>query len=201
MTKTQAEKIISIIKEAGILRSRDLDMYHIHPQSLHRLVKNGKVVRVGRGLYTLPDVEITSSYHSFAETSKRIPNGVICLLSALTFHELTTQVPFEIWIALDEKAWRPRENGIPIHIVRFSKKAFTEGVEEHLIESVSVKITNPAKTVADCFKYRNKIGLDVALEALKEGLHEGKFTRDEVWHYSKICRVTNVIRPYMEAMT
>ena len=201
MKMTQAEQILSIIKKAGILRSRDLDAYHIHPESLSRLVKIGKVKRVGKGLYTLPDMEPESSFNRFAEITKLIPNAVICLLSALTFHEITTQIPFQVWIALDEKAWQPKEKGFSVKVVRFSGKGLKEGIDEHMIENVPVKITNPARTIADCFKYRNKIGLDVALEALKDGLRQRKCTRDELWKFAKICRVTNIIRPYMEALS
>jgi predicted transcriptional regulator of viral defense system len=114
---------------------------------------------------------------------------------------MTTQAPFEVWIALNEKAWRPKEGGVPIRIVRFSTLSLSKGYEQRSIEGVPVKITNPAKTIADCFKYRNKIGLDVALEALRDGLRQRKCSRDEIWRYAKICRVTNIIRPYMEALS
>ncbi|MFC1501999.1 type IV toxin-antitoxin system AbiEi family antitoxin domain-containing protein [bacterium] len=201
MKKTQSEQILAIIKNRGIIRSRDLDEYFIHPESLSRLVRNGKVKRVRRGIYTLPDNEPASSFHGFAEITKLIPNAIICLLSALNFHDITTQIPFQVWIAIDERARRPEKKSLALRLVRFSGNTLTEGVEEHLIENVPVKITNPARTIADCFKYRNKIGLDVALEALKDGLQQRKCTRDELWKYAKICRVTNVIRPYMEALS
>ena len=201
MKKTQTEQIQAIIEKNGIIRSRDLDEYFIHPESLSRLVRNGKVKRIGRGIYTLTDNEPASSFHHFVEIIKLIPNAIICLLSALTFHEITTQMPFQVWIALDEKARRPRENGYVIQVVRFSAKGLEDGVEEYMIDKVPVMITNPARTIADCFKYRNKIGLDVAMEALKDGLQQRTCTRDELWEYAKICRVTNVIRPYMEALS
>ena len=135
-----------------------------------------------------------------AEACKRSPNGVICLLSALRFHKITTQAPFEIWIALKGTAWHPKIDRPRIRFVRFSGPAFDTGIERHKIEGVSVKVYNPAKTVADCFKYRNKIGLDVAIEALRECRSEGKCSNDELWEYAKVCRVSRVIKPYMEAM-
>ncbi len=171
----------------------------ISREYLRKLHEQGIVQRVGYGLYTLPDGELTE-HRTIVEACKRIPHGVVCLLSALRFHDLTTQLPFEIWLAIDRKAWRPRESNIPLRIVRFSGPALEAGVEEHKIEGVRVRVYNVAKTVADCFKYRNKIGLDVAMEALREGWRERRFTMDELWRYGKICRVTNVMRPYLEML-
>ena len=125
---------------------------------------------------------------------------MVCLLSALRFHELTTQLPSRVWLAIDTKAWRPIEDSLPLEIVYFSGLALSEGVEQHAIEQVSVGVYCVAKTVADCFKYRNKIGLDVALEALRECQRTRKCTMDDLWHYAKICRVANVMRPYLEAI-
>ena len=136
-----------------------------------------------------------------AEVSKRIPGGVVCLLSALQFHEFTTQLPFQVWLAIDRKAWLPRIQDMPIRFVRFSEASLTQGADVHEINHVHVKIYNPAKTIADCFKYRNKIGLDVALEALRDGLKHKKCTRDEIWHYARICRVTRIMLPYLEAIS
>ena len=124
----------------------------------------------------------------------------MCLLSALRFHGLTTQAPSEVWIALDPKAWKPKADGLPLRVVRMSGKALVEGVKEHQIEGVMVRVYNPAKTVADCFKYRNKIGLDVALEALRDYQHKLRAGRDDLWRYAKICRVARVMRPYLEAL-
>jgi predicted transcriptional regulator of viral defense system len=129
-----------------------------------------------------------------------VPRGVICLISALDFHEIGTQLPHEVWVAIDRKAARPRVRQPKTRIFFFSGKALTEGVDEHDVEGVRVKIYNPAKTVADCFKYRNKVGLDVALEALRETLRFRKCSVDELWTYAKVCRVTKTMRPYMEAM-
>lgn len=166
---------------------------------IYRLHDRGLLERVGRGLYRVPGAEVTAS-HSLTEVSRRIPKGVVCLLSALQFHELTTQLPHEVWIAIDVTAWKPRVQNLPVRVVRFSGKALAAGVEHHEIEGVDVKVYSPAKTVADCFKYRHKIGLDVAIEALRDFVRERKGSMDELWGYAKICRVTNVMRPYLEAI-
>ena len=134
-----------------------------------------------------------------ATACKLVPRGVICLLSALQFHDLTTQAPFEVWMAIDVRARRPRRKTPPLRIVRFSGEALTAGVETHKVEGVPVRVYGPAKTVADCFKYRNKIGLDVALEALRDYRREHPGGMDELWHFARICRVANVMRPYLEA--
>jgi predicted transcriptional regulator of viral defense system len=129
-----------------------------------------------------------------------VPSGVVCLLSALRLHGLTTQAPFEVWMALDTKAWLPKVDHPPLRFVRFSGAALREGVQRKKIEGVEVRFYSPAKTVADCFKYRNKIGLDVALEALRECRRQKRATADELWHFARVCRVANVMRPYMEAV-
>lgn len=136
-----------------------------------------------------------------AEVASKHPRVLVCLLSALSFHGLTTQAPFEVWIAVDNKARTPQSSYPPLHVARFSGAALTEGIELHHIEGVPVKITNVSKTIADCFKYRNKIGLDVAMEALKEAWNAKRVSMDELWHYGQICRVQNVMRPYLEGLT
>jgi predicted transcriptional regulator of viral defense system len=196
---TKTDKTLELVRKAGVLRPRDLDPYNIPRTYLSRLCAAGKLQRIGRGLYALPGSGATE-YHSLAEACKRVPKGVVCLLSALRFHELTTQAPFEIWLAIGEKAWRPRLEYPPLRIVHFSQAALNAGVEEHQIEGVSVHVYSPAKTVADCFKYRNKIGLDVSIEALRECRRARRCTMDDLWHYSDICRVRNVMRPYLESL-
>ena len=181
------------------MQARELVALGVSREYLRKLTQQGVLERTGRGLYSLPEHEITA-FHSFAEAGARIPHGIICLLSALRFHHITTQTPFEVWVAINGKTRFPRAPSIPLRIVRFSGLAFAAGVEEHTIEGVPVRIYSLAKTVADCFKYRNKIGLDVALEALREALREKRVTVDALWAYAKICRVTNVMRPYLEAM-
>lgn len=196
MDRTQ--QILEIVAEAGVLRPRDLEAHGIPRIYLSRLCERGLLDRVGRGLYVLPDADV-SEHHTLAEAGKRVPHGVVCLLSALRFHGLTTQSPSEVWLAIANKAWRPQVDYPPLRFVRFSERTLEAGVEEHSIEGILVRIYNPAKTVADCFKYRNKIGLDVALEALRDCRRQRRCTNDELWHYAKICRVANVMRPYMEA--
>ena len=196
---TQTERILKLVEEMGVLRARDLNPHGISRTYLSRLCATGKLQRIARGLYVLPNSEITE-HHSLAEACKRVPKGVVCLLSALRFHELTTQAPFEVWLAIGEKAWKPRIDYPPLRIVRFSKATLNAGVEDHQIEGVPVRVFSPAKTVADCFKYRNKIGLDVAIESLQECLRSRHCTVDDLWHYAKICRIQNVMRPYLESL-
>jgi len=191
-------QILEIAEQVGVLRPRDLDAYGIPRIYLSRLCDHGRLQRVGRGLYVLPSADV-SEHHTLAEACKRVPHGVVCLLSALRFHGLTTQSPFEVWLAIGSKVWRPKVDYPPLRLFRFSARALEAGVEEHSIEGVSVRVYNPAKTVADCFKYRNKIGLDVALEALRDCRRQRKCTNDELWRYAKTCRMANVMRPYLEA--
>jgi predicted transcriptional regulator of viral defense system len=162
------------------------------------MVKAGRLVRVARGLYVPPEAA-PSADRTIAEVAMLAPRAVVCLLSALRIHGLTTQLPPEVWIAVSTKSWRPRAGGLPVRVLRFSGKALTDCIETQRIEGVPVRVYGAAKSVADSFKYRNKIGLDVALEALREyrRLHRGGM--DELWRCAEICRVRNVMRPYMEA--
>ena len=145
------------------------------------------------------DAEPTEN-QTLAEVCKRVPHGVVCLLSALQFHELTTEAPFEVWLAIGEKAWLPKVDYPPLRIVRFSKAALTSGIEQHKISAVTVRVYDPAKTVADCFKYRNKVGQDVALEALRFCRERKRTPVSELLEYARICRVQNIMSPYLEAM-
>ena len=192
------QKIIELARKNGLLRPRDVEAVGIQREYLLRSYRDGTLIRVGRGLYALPDAR-TSEYLSLAEVSKRVPNAIICLISALEFHQLTTQIASRVWIAIETKKWAPTFDYPPLEVVRFSESAFNYGVEVHTVDRSSVKIYNPAKTVADCFKFRSKVGLDVAIEALKETWRSRKATMDELWGAAKICRVTNVMRPYLEA--
>ena len=193
----QQKKVIALLKRKGVLRPRDLDRHSIPREILRRLCDRGAVQRIGHGLYRLTNGK-ESEHVTLAEVSKQIPGGVVCLISALRFHNLTTQSPFEVWLAIDVKAYRPKTD-LPVRFVRYSGPALSEGAVTHKIDGVPVKIYNLAKTIADCFKYRNKIGLDIALDALKECRKEQRCSMDELWHYAKICRVSNVMRPYLEA--
>ncbi|MDQ5917699.1 MAG: hypothetical protein QG660_811 [Pseudomonadota bacterium] len=197
---TTAERLIKLARAKGLIRPRDLAALEISRVSLTRAVRSGKLERVGRGLYGLPGREV-SAHGSLAEVARRVPKGVVCLISALRFHGLSTQAPFEVWLAIENKALAPKLDYPPLRIVRFSGAAFTEGVEEHVVDGVVVRVTGIAKTVADCFKYRNKIGLDVALEGLREAWHEKRMTSDEIWRHAKVCRVANVMRPYLDSLT
>ena len=182
-----------------MLRPRDLDAYGIPRVYLSRLHDRNLLLRVGRGLYVTADLEATE-HHTLAEACKRVPHGVLCLLSALQFHGLTTQSPSEVWMAIERKARLPLVTRPAMRFVRFSGSALTEGIKDEQIEGVTIKVYNPAKTVIDCFKYRNKIGLDVALEALRDCLRTRKCTIDELTYYAQVCRVAKVMRPYLEAV-
>lgn len=195
----EADKILALAKTLGVLRVKDLRSRGIHPEYLRRLYHKGLFVRMGRGLYRLANAGVSENI-TLTAVAKRIPNGVICLLSALRFHRIGTQNPPAIWVALKLRAAYPRGKDLPIRVVRFSASSHALGVETHLLDGVPVRITLPAKTVVDCFKYRNKIGLDVALEALKECIRMRKATPADIWKYAKVCRVANVMRPYLEAI-
>lgn len=166
---------------------------------LTRLQRRGLIDRVRRGLYSAVDADWTE-HHSLAEVARQAPAGVICLLSALQFHDLTTQLPFEVWLAIDRKARVPKVMTPQVRVMRFSGLALTTGVEEHVIEGVPVRIFGPAKTVVDCFRYRNKIGFDVALEALRDCYRLRLATVDELWECAQQLRVGNVMRPYIESL-
>ena len=200
MANQRITKLVNLARRTGILRPRDLDAHGIARVYLKMAVEQGAIVRVGRGLY-VPRGAKPTEHHSLAQAAKRVPKGVVCLLSALRFHDLTTQSPFEVWLAIGEKSRLPKLDSPPLHIVRFSGRALTYGVEEHRVEGVPVRVFSPAKTVADCFRYRNKIGLDVALEALRDCIRKRKATRDEIWHAARACRIANVIRPYLESVS
>ena len=198
MTKRpKTEQLLALARQAGILRPKDLAVGRIPRTYLQRLVARGVLERTGRGLYRLVDQEAAEN-HSLAEASKRMPHGVVCLLSALRFHDLTTQAPFEVWMAIDVKARAPAAGQPPLRIVRMSGEARTAGIEEHRIEGVAVRVYSAAKTIADCFKYRNKIGLDVGLEALRD-YRRVRGSLDDLWRFARTCRVDNVMRPYLEA--
>jgi predicted transcriptional regulator of viral defense system len=197
--ESSTEKLLAIVRNAGLIRAKDLAPLGIARVALTRAVRTGQLERVGRGLYGLTTRSV-SAHGTLAEVAKRVPNGVICLLSALRFHGLTTQAPFEVWVAIANKAAAPRLDYPPLRVVRFSGAALFEGVEQNIVDDVTVRVTGVARTIADCFKFRNKIGLDVALEALREAWREKRMTSDEIWHYARLCRVANVMRPYLESL-
>jgi hypothetical protein len=193
------DEIRLLFEERQILSTKDLAKLGIPRIYLTRMVRQGILQRAGTGIYTLPDVDATEN-HSLALVQRQISGGVICLLSALQFYDLTTQLPSMVWLAIHRKSWQPERQGLPIQFVWFSEASLTAGVETHIVEGVNVNVFSVAKTIADCFKYRNKIGLDVAIEALRDAWKKHLVTPDDLWKYSKICRVTNVMRPYMESL-
>lgn len=197
---THEQTVLKLSRKRKLLRTSDVAELGVPTVVLTRLVRSGKLHKAGRGLFTLPDHR-PSAQRSLAEVSLRAPRGVVCLLSALRVLEIGTQSPFEVWLALPPGVIPPRIESPALRIVRMSGQSITEGIERIEIESVEVPVFNPAKTVADCFKFRNKIGLDVAREALRETLRNRRASVDELWHYAGIARVTRVMRPYLEAMT
>ena len=196
---TATERIVEIFGQAEVVRARELSAQGVHPMTLQRLVEKGVVERDGRGLYRLAEKEV-SEHYSLLQAVKRVPQGVICLLSALRFHQLTTQKPFEVWLMLERGSRRPAVDVPPVRIHYLSDEAFRAGIEEHELDGVRLRVYSPAKTVADCFKFRHKIGMDVALEALRESLRHKQATVDDIWRYAELNRVARVIYPYLEAL-
>jgi predicted transcriptional regulator of viral defense system len=199
MTETKVNTAIALARRQGVLRPRDLDALDIPRDYLDRLRRRGLLDRVGRGLYALAEGE-WSKHHLLAEAAIRVPQGIVCLLSALHFHGLSSRVPSEVWIALPVKSRSPRVDHPPLRIAWCSGASLTQGIEEHAVEGVPVRVYGAAKTVADCFKYRNKIGLGPALEGLRECRRQKITTMDDLWHAAAICRMTNVMRPYLESL-
>lgn len=193
------KKVLELLNKRGSLRPRDLPEMGISREMFRYLYKKRLIERAGRGLYRLAGQ--MEEHRSLIEASKLAPRGVICLLSALRFHEIGTQEPYDVWMALPNSAWRPRIKTLRLRFVYPSGKAFTEGIEVHELPGGKIRIYDPAKTVVDTFKFRNKVGLDVALEALRDCLRARKATRDELWRYAGICRVQKIMKPYMEAMS
>jgi len=186
-------------RQGGILRTRDALRLGVRPRTLYRMRAEGDLEELGRGLYRVRGLPKLSN-PDLVTISLKIPRGVICLISALAFHELTTQVPHQVWVALPRGTEPPRVPFPPNRIFWFTGPAFTQGVEVHKIDGIPVRVYSPEKTIADCFKYRNKIGLDVTLEALKLYLQRRKVKTDELLRYAAICRVERVIRPYLDAL-
>lgn len=196
---TQAQTIERLARRQGSLRARDLKARGLPSVHLSRLVRQGRLVRRARGIYVPARQEISAT-HDWELAGLRVPNGTLCLLSALVLHRIGTQNPAEVWMAIDEKAWRPRAAYPQLRIVRFSGPALTHGIMTVRMGRVTLRVYDPAKTVADCFKYRHKIGLDVAVEALREGWRARKFTLEKLAEAARICRVRRVIQPYLEML-
>ena len=188
-----------VLALSGLAHTRDLERAGTSRTQLRRLLASGAIERVSRGLYMLPGAPRTER-HDLAEAARRVPGGVVCLLSALRFHGLTTQNPFEVWMAIDRKAWRSTVEHPPLRLSYLSGASLREGVEEHKVGGVTVRVFSAAKTVADCFKFRNKVGTDVAVEALRDfrRLHPRKL--DALWRFAQVDRVARVMRPYLESL-
>ena len=197
MAKNKTQLALDLVQAKGLVRPRDLVAKKIPTDYLDRLHRRGLIERISRGVYAWPGADLGEN-QTLVEAARQVPRGVICLLSALAFHGIGTQQPHEVWLAIPPDAWRPKLEHPKLRVVRFSGVAFSRSVEEHDLHGVRIRVYGPAKTVADCFKYRNKIGLDVAMEALRECSRGRRCTMDELWKASRICRMTQVMRPYLE---
>ena len=194
---TQSMQVLRIVEERGLVRSSDLTARQIPRATLMRLVRAGRLEQVARGVYARPGQPL-SRQHPLAEVAARSSRGVFCLLTALRFHKISIPSSDTIWLAIPNKARAPSGDHPPLTVVRFSGAALAEGVEQHVIDGVTIRVYSVAKTVADCFKFRRKVGLDLALEALRKSRRQGLATIDELRHYARICRVTEVMRPYLD---
>lgn len=198
--RSHKDRAVALAHEKGLVRTREFDAGGVPRVTLRRLVDEGVFTQPSRGLYQVAEADLSEA-HSLAEAIKSAPSGVIALLSALQFHELTTQTPHAVWMLMPSKAWAPKKPPVRLKIIRASGEALTAGIKHHLIDGVSVPITTPAKTVADCFKHRSKIGLDIALEALRDALRRKRATTDEIWRFAVADRVSTVMRPYLENLS
>lgn len=196
---TQTQRVLALARQKGMLRPSDLAGVGAARVVLTRLTASGQLEKVGRGLYRLPDTQ-TSEHESLITVAIKVPQAVFCLLTALQFHELTTQLPRQIWIAMPRGSHIPKIDYPPVKMVQFTGAAYAEGIELFERDQVTLKVYGVAKTIADCFKHRNKIGIDVALEALKDARAQEKVSANDLWRFAKICRVANVMRPYLEAL-
>lgn len=187
------------IRSTGVFRLREAKALGLHPEQVRRLTRQGHLTRLARGLYA-PASAKPGEHHTLVEVAKRVPKGIICLLTALRFHAIGTQHPREVWLAVDRHAAIPKLDVAPVRIVRLTGAALVAGIDEHEIEGVTVRVTSPARTVVDCFKFRNKIGIDVAVEALRDYRRLRKGTVDELWRHADQLRMTRVIRPYWDAI-
>lgn len=196
---THTQKVLQLVRKNGWLRASDLADAGVPRVVLTRMAASGQLERAARGLYRLPDSG-SSEHEGLVTVASKVPQAVVCLLSALQFHGLTTQLPWQVWIAMPRGSHVPRLEYPPIKMVQFTGEAYTQDIETHERDGVTLHVYGVAKTVADCFKHRNKIGIDVALEALKDARGQGRASFDDLWRCAKMCRVSNVMRPYMEAV-
>ena len=199
LANTHSQRVLDLASRKGLLRASDLDAIEAPRVVLTRLTAAGLLDKVGRGLYRLPS-QPGSEHESLATVATKVPQAVFCLLTALQFHELTTQLPRQVWIAMPRGSHVPRIDYPPIRMVQMTGSVYSEGIETVERDGVDLRVYGVAKTVADCFKHRNRIGLDVALEALKEARARRRASADDLWRYAKVCRVANVMRQYLEAV-
>ena len=199
MNSARQEQALEVVREIGIARTAEIEARGVPRAQLYQLVRRGLVERLARGVYVVAGHAPTAE-HTLAPVAKRVPAGVFCLLTALQFHDLTTQSPGEVWIALSEKARKPRLDYPRLRVARFSGAALTSGIETHQIEGVEIRVYSAAKTVADCFKYRNKVGIDVAVEALRDFSRSHRGGATELARFAKVCRVSRVRQPYLDAI-
>ena len=196
---THTQRVLQLVRKNGWLRASDLADAGVPRAVLTRMAASGQLERAARGLYRLPDSG-SSEHEGLVTVASKVPQAVVCLLSALQFHGLTTQLPWQVWFAMPRGSHVPRLEYPPIRMVQFTGEAYTQGIETHERDGVKLHVYSVAKTVADCFKHRNKIGMDVALDALKDARAQGRASFDDLWRCAKVCRVSNVMRPYMEAV-
>lgn len=199
-TGTQRNQAANLLRNQGIVRLSEFKEAGITAATIGRMVEDGDVIRLARGLYQLPDAPL-DVHHSLAEAAKRVSKGVVCLVSALAFHELTDQLPRAVWVAIGTKDWAPKEGSPPIRIVRFTDALLADDADTVQIEGVSVRIFSVAKTIADCFRHRRTVGQSVALEGLQEALRQGKATPAQIARHAQRGGVSSVIRPYLEALS
>ena len=198
-TDTQTQRVLELAGQRGMLRASHLQELGIARVVLSRLTASGQLERVGRGVYRLPERQ-GAEHESLATIAVKVPQAVFCLLTALQMHELTTQLPRQVWIAMPQGSHVPKMDYPPVKMVQFSGEAYGQGIEVVRADQVELRVYGVAKTIADCFKHRNKVGLDVAIEALREAMAANKTNANDLWRFAKICRVANVMRPYLEAL-
>lgn len=199
MAEHHTAELLKLARAHGLLRPRDLQSAGIPRVYLKQLVEQGELLKTGRGLYVCADAPLTEN-HSLAEAAKLVPKGVVCLLSALRFHGLTTENPAEVWIAIPRGTRPPRSSAPALRIAHFSTPMMTTGIEQHAIQGVTVPVYSVAKTIADCFRFRNRIGVTIAVEALRDAWKEKRLSSDDLWRCAEVCRVLNVMRPYFESL-
>ncbi len=196
--QTHIAKVKILAKQQGSISATTLTKVGIAPSMLCYMANKGMLRRMARGVYTLP--EYVAVHETFSEVAITIPNGVICLLSALQFYELTSQMPYETWIAIEKGSNYPRNLKLPVKIIQLSGINYSAGIKTFTEDGVNIRVYSPAKTVVDCFRFRNKIGSDVAVDALRDVLRQKQATSDEIWEYARRCKITKVMRPYMESI-